>query len=122
MAKLSVNQFVVHTHLGCSDLERSVPQEVRFSLDITFHTRPEACVSDQLSQTICYVAVCDSIRSAVTPQSFATIEALWDVASKAVATHLWAGTKVLLSVHKVRPPVDGLLGGVNYEDEIVGHG
>lgn len=121
MAKLSVNQFSVQVHLGCTAEERMGLQEVRFSLTFEFSTPPQACQSDQLGHTICYAKVCDSISAAVKNRPFATIEAMWAVAAESVRPYLTGGTHVVLTLHKVRPPIDGLLGGVTYEDEIFPH-
>ncbi len=118
MAKLSVNQFSVSVNLGCTPAERALLQEVRFSLSFVFPIPPEACQSDELAHTICYGEVCDSISAAVKGRPFATIEAMWTAAAASVRPHLKRDTSVVLTLHKVRPPIDGLLGGVTYEDEL----
>lgn len=107
---LTVEDFSCDCRLGCTAEERQHPQEVRASVEIAFTQAPLACVSDKLSETICYAEICDSIRRTAKSREFATVENLAQVIFETLKiSHPWR-----LTLHKVKPPVDGLLGGVKF--------
>jgi dihydroneopterin aldolase len=120
MPRLEVRDFSVGVRLGCTPGERQVPQEVRFSADLIFAAPPRACGTDRLEDTACYARACEAIRDVATQAEYATVERLGAAALAALRQALdlqapGSGISIRLRVHKVRPPIDGLLGGVIFE-------
>ena len=112
---LKILDFQIWVHLGCMPEEQKVPQEVRVSVEIEFNSRPLACQTDSLSDTICYAALSDAIQQACKGVYFKTIEKLgWDCL-EALQETTRSGKSVFLKVHKMKPPIDHLLGGSVFE-------
>ena len=75
-AQLTVSDYLVDVHLGCTAEERLVAQEVRVSVDLQFLQPPEACASDRLADTPCYALLCDEIKQVAEAGEFNTVERL----------------------------------------------
>jgi dihydroneopterin aldolase len=117
MTRLEVRDLSVPVRLGCSAEERAVPQEARFSLTLELPRPPRACQTDRLEDTICYATICDAIRAVATSGEFATVERLGAAALERLRAALPPDVRARLRVHKVRPPVEDLLGGAIFELE-----
>ena len=100
-------------HLGCSQEEREEAQEVRVSVRLQFVRTPLASVTDRLEQTVCYAKVCEVLAEVGGGRSFCLIEKLAEDCLKALKQE-FPQVHIQLDLHKVRPPVEGLLGGVSY--------
>jgi FolB domain-containing protein len=123
MPTLEIRDYSVPVRLGCTEEERRIPQEVRFNIDLRFSSLPEACKNDALEDTVCYAEICIAVKQAATIKPFQTVEHLQHSVSEALRRKLRAEIQFRLRIHKVRPPVDGLLGGVFFGDEFdVHHG
>jgi dihydroneopterin aldolase len=101
--------------LGCSSEERRSPQEVRVSVGFEFAESPGACLSDDLSETICYDQASRLIRQTCDEREYQTIEFLARKLFETLKTGLSQSTKLYVEVHKVKPPIDNLLGGVVFK-------
>ncbi len=117
MPQLEVKDFSVHVHLGCTQKEREKAQEVRISINLVFPEAPPACATDQLKDTICYAHLCSALKDVCTQNEFCTIERLTSVMMGELKKLLSPTIVITLRVHKVRPPIDGLFGGVIFELE-----
>ena len=117
MSRLNVKELAVKVHLGCTPEERKVAQEVRFSIELQFTQNPTACLTDKLEDTHCYVKICDALRATCLEKEFQTIEHLSEVALNNLKPSLSKNVRGLLHLHKVKPPIDGLLGGVIFSRE-----
>jgi dihydroneopterin aldolase len=115
MFSYSLQALCVNVHLGCSDSERVVAQEVRFDLQLSFHKPPPACDSDQLSETICYGELSEIIKKTAKYKAFNTVEHLSMQVYKAVRNKIPKDVIVFLRTHKTKPPIDDLLGGAVFE-------
>lgn len=119
MSRLEVKDFSLWLHLGVSAEERKFPQEVRLSFDLLLPSVPAAVKSDQIEDTLCYGKLCEALRETLAPQEFCTIERVAGAALSRLQESLPGGTGLRLRVHKVRPPVPQLLGGVVFETELL---
>lgn len=117
MPTLSVRDFSVRARLGCAPGERNEPQEVRISLDLTFPSHPLACASDRLADTVCYAEICARIRRRAETGEFHTVERLHAALRSEIEGALSPEARFRLRVHKPRPPIEGLLGGVIFRDD-----
>lgn len=111
---LSVREYSIGVHLGCTAHEREKPQEVRVSLTLRFQTLPMACESDRLSDTVCYAKLCEIVRDASEQKHFETVEHLgWRIHE--ALKGLPSARVCRVVIHKVRPPIEDLRGGVRFE-------
>lgn len=112
---LKIEDYVLWVHLGCEPQERGLPQEVRVSVEFRFLVPPEGIYSDHLGQTICYAQVCKALSELVIAEEFALIEKLAQKLWNKIKADFGQGSELRLLVHKVAPPVLGLLGGSKYQ-------
>ncbi len=114
---LSMEELSLALRLGCSEAERAKPQEVRFHIELRFSSPLLACQSDDLRDTLCYGELADALRKHFGASEFHLLERVAEEAYgivKEMALKLGAGTEVAVLARKVRPPVEGLLGGSCY--------
>lgn len=111
---LLVEQFSCLVHLGCLPEERAKPQEVRFSLEFRFHEAPRGAFSDEIDDTVCYAKVTALLKQHCESGEFKLIERLAVEAFQKLRTTIDERVKIGLRLQKVKPPVEGLLGGSIY--------
>ena len=116
-SRLVIESLSVYCFLGCFEEEHRARQEVRVSITVDFDQLPEACETDRLEDTICYGTVCDRIHQIVKSQKFYTVEYLGKTLFQSLDDSFFKGCKWKLKIHKVNPPVLGLLHGVFFELE-----
>src|SRR5690606_20290554 len=100
--------------LGCTAEERSVPQEIRVSVQFLFHNPPRGTISDDLRDTICYAKISEVIGEFISSKEYCLIEKLAADLHDVLKSVVEGRAEISLSVLKVRPPVENLLGGVDY--------
>lgn len=100
--------------LGCEAEERAIPQEVRITAEFRFEHPLKAEYSDDLGDTVCYAEVCDALRALCCSREFKLIERMGAECLAVIRTIAGDGVRIALTVHKVRPPVEGLTGGAIY--------
>lgn len=113
-SSLRIDELSLQVKLGVSEEERRASQEVRLSLEIRFHEMPAATESDSIADTICYARLCEALRKECTEKEFRLIEHM--AATCVAATHkmLEGRGKLALRIRKVKPPIEGLLGGAAF--------
>jgi dihydroneopterin aldolase len=109
---LRINDLRVMVRLGCTAGERAQPQEVRVSVKLAFAKIPKALSTDRLKDAVDYSDICASIKSICTGREFEMVEFLGAEILKEISKEVPPGTKIYIRVHKVRPPIEDLLGGV----------
>lgn len=112
---LKIRELSLQVHLGCSLAEQEHAQEVRVSADIQFSGPPEACCSDRLDDTICYARICEALRASTKITPFWTVEKLAQRFLEILKKEAHRAESLRISVHKMHPPIDSLLGGVVFE-------
>jgi dihydroneopterin aldolase len=100
--------------LGCTPDEQLNPQEVRISFELRFQEPPGACLSDQLEDTLCYASLSKAIQSYCTSTHFKTIEKIAMNCHELLQERCPKICAIQVRVHKVRPPVESLLGGAHF--------
>lgn len=111
---LRIEDFSVPVRLGCSPQERAQPQEVRFTIELRFDEAPAGVATDSLDGTVCYADLCQVLRDLAQGREFQLIEKLAADAYRVLREICGAGPRLAVQVHKVRPPIEGLLGGSRY--------
>jgi dihydroneopterin aldolase len=111
---LRVEDYSCLVRLGCLAEERAVPQEVRFTIEFRFAEAPRGVQTDEIGDTICYAKVTTLLRDHCLSDEFKLIERLAVEAFYKLHATLEPGVEMALKLQKVKPPVDGLLGGSIY--------
>ncbi|MGE0634446.1 MAG: dihydroneopterin aldolase [Pseudobdellovibrionaceae bacterium] len=104
-SELSIDELSYHVSLGCSEQERSLPQEVLVSVTLNFPSLPVACETDLLKNTVCYADIEKKISELCRTQSFSTIENLGYLCTKTIQPACPPGTHLRVKVHKLNPPL-----------------
>ncbi len=111
-AKLKIEDLRLQVRLGCSEREREIPQEVRFHISFFWDSPPQACFNDNLDQTICYAQVSETLLNFCADRSFHTVEKLAATCLSRIQEDLPRDIKIHFTLHKVKPPIPHLVGGV----------
>jgi dihydroneopterin aldolase len=112
--RMRIRDLSLQVKLGCSAEERANPQEVRVGIDLRFAEAPRGTKSDDLNDTICYAQISEALRSHVEGRGFQLIEKIADDFYEIIRGIVEGRAESSVTVHKVRPPVSDLLGGVEY--------
>jgi dihydroneopterin aldolase len=88
---------------GVGEQERAVPQPFEVDLDLTLDITP-AALSDQVSDTVDYGTVSQTVAAVVANSSYHLLEALADAIASAVLNEPRCA-QVTVTVRKLRPPV-----------------
>ena len=114
-ATLRFEDLEIRVRLGCGAEERRTPQEVRVAVTIRFDAPPGACRSDDLYDTVCYAELASALRARGAAREYRLIERLAADLLEVVRGLAPPSARLALEVHKVRPPVAALAGGVRFE-------
>jgi FolB domain-containing protein len=113
-SNLKINELRLSLKLGCSSDERANRQEVRVSVEIRFPEFPTGAKSDQLADTICYKDLTDRIRRRLESHEYHLIEKVGAEVYELIRELTGHESQLAVLVHKVNPPIDGLLGGTSF--------
>lgn len=114
--RLELNELRCHVRLGHGAAERSQPQEIDVSVRLEGEALPAACGSDALEDTLCYAELSAEIRGVCGEREYRLIEHLTARIHDRLGERLRKPfSRLTVSVHKLRPPVDGLRGGARFE-------
>lgn len=111
---LKLRELVLWVHLGCTSEEREKAQEVRVTVDLRFQQSPKGTFTDSLKDTICYAEISKAIQQRCQSREYQLIERMGFDIYGVVREIAGPAVQIGISVHKVRPPVDHLLGGTHY--------
>ena len=73
---LFIKDLVVPTHIGVTEDERNLLQNISIDIELKFKELPKGCLSDNILETICYKSICDEIFHHVKNREFNLIEKL----------------------------------------------
>lgn len=111
---LTVRELQLQVHLGCTAEERLHAQEVRVGVELRFFSTPAGTVSDDLRDTICYARLSTALREHVSGREFQLVEKMGQDFYSIIHGMVEGRAEIGVTVHKVRPPIEGLIGGVEY--------
>jgi dihydroneopterin aldolase len=114
MHSLRLENLSLQVRLGCLPKERMQTQEVRLTIEFRFKKEPRGCTTDELQDTICYAQVSEAMRKHCESREFKLIERMAYECEKIAREIAGRETQIGVAMHKVRPPVDSLLGGATY--------
>ena len=117
MYQLKLSNVILDVYLGVYDFEQDQLQQVTLDLCLSYCQIPNACLSDDFNQAICYVEINDLLLKTALKKRYQLIEylaqSLLDVLKEALKTHK---VDIYLELHK-RPP----LANVSLASFCVGH-
>ncbi|MEX2207246.1 MAG: dihydroneopterin aldolase [Myxococcota bacterium] len=114
MSVLEFRGARLEVRLGCSAEERARPQPVDLDLAVRFKELPAACTSDRLEDTLCYAELIEAARKACAGREFRLVERLAHELFGRLRPLVPEGAELWLRATKLRPPIDGLHGGVAF--------
>jgi FolB domain-containing protein len=117
---LQLHNFIFQTHLGVTESERIVAQEIALNAELEFPALPKACESDAVTDLICYEHLSQVVQNKVSTCSFVSIEALTFALWHSIIAHCPYDSKLTLAITKTKPPIQTPNGGVTFK--MVGRG
>ena len=117
---MTIQDFEVWVHLGCSSEEQKYMQPVHYNFEINFANPVLGCRSDQLEDAVDYIKIANILKTISTEKNFRLIEHLNHQAFNAVLEYLKSKNlkaEVKLSVKKIRVPIENLRNGVVFSCE-----
>ncbi len=111
---MKIKDLSLQVSLGCSAEERASLQEVRVGIELRFVEAPLGTRSDDLKDTVCYARMSEALRSHIEGKQFQLVEKIAADFHKIIRGIVEGRAQTSVTVHKVRPPVRDLLGGVEY--------
>lgn len=109
--RLYIKQVDLRVNLGWRQKERTTEQAILLDIDIIFSQLPGACKTDDLSQTVCYDQLIQTIRTRLGDRHFRLIEHLTQEIYLITKSLLPASASTIIHLTKF-PKVEGLTGGV----------
>lgn len=103
--------------LGCTKEEQSLTQPVLFNIEILFTSKVLAETTDQLQDSLDYVALTDTIKTAAEKKSYHMVEHLGFNVAEALKNKIrgqYEGSTLIVRAHKLRAPVKNLRDGVEW--------
>jgi 7,8-dihydroneopterin aldolase/epimerase/oxygenase len=117
-SKMHIPTMELHPHLGLGEEERSVRQKVSLSFLFEFTRLPNACHTDEISETLCYHTLWSRFNEVIEAQEFRLIEhlakTLLDITEQSINEMGLGTTKVSLDLHKVNVPLPAMPCGVHF--------
>jgi dihydroneopterin aldolase len=118
ISMLTIKTVELNVKLGWSEQERQTAQTIWIDIDIYFATPPNACHTDELTDTICYADIILHLQQSLASPSFKLIEHLsWHIHQR-IKSLLPPTARLMIHLTK-RPDVPGYAGAVcfSYGDE-----
>ena len=112
--QLQIQNFKTWVSLGCTSEERSFLQPIEVDIDLKFQTPPPGTQSDRLEETVCYAELCTAIEAVAKSKPYALIEHLGQMIFELIKEKWGSQGQLQIRIHKLRPPVPHLNGGVSY--------
>ena len=113
--RLTMDEFTLQAFIGCHEQEREHAQEVRLKVIINDPSLDQAAASDQLNDTFCYAKVLEDLREHCLSRHFNLIEHMAASCYHFLKQQIGPRSEIHVRLHKVEPPVAGLVGGVIFE-------
>jgi dihydroneopterin aldolase len=117
LSSLFVNDFTFLCLLGCYPEEQTQKQEVSVSLKMEFSEIPQACMTDNLEDTLCYENICNEIKAVGDKKLYKTVEHLSFEIFLTLKKIIPNEYRWSIKLRKVNPPIEGLKNGVIFELE-----
>ena len=108
---LEIKGFNTKAKLGWDESERQFSQSIRFNISIRFVRLPVACLTDHLSDTVCYQKLTGLVTQVCSQGEYRLIEHLGYRVYEELRCLIPAQASLCISIQKVSPPIEGLTEG-----------
>lgn len=115
-ALLSINKVELAVHLGWTEQERAEKQIVLLDVELHFIEPPTACHTDDLTDSVCYAKLIESVREKIAKQSFALVEHLARYIHQSIKSLTPISSKLSVRITKF-PAIAGLREGITFSYE-----
>jgi dihydroneopterin aldolase len=110
--RLQIDKIVTHAHLGETAEERSTAQLIHINLTLSFTQAPQACITDQIDDTICYDRLARNIVEFVQSREFALVEHLSYEIYQLLYERIGHLVKIKVALEKLALPTPYILGPI----------
>lgn len=111
---IEIHRLRFSLFLGCFEEERSELQDVEISIKVGLPKLPQACLTDEIENTVCYDKICSGILKNFEKKEFKLIESLGYQIYQFTRNLLPNDIKLQISVHKIKTPIESLKGGASF--------
>jgi len=111
--RIRLTNVQFHGHCGCTEAERELGQRLSLDLELEL-SLAEAAAADDLSRTIDYVKLTDTVVQVGRRLRPALLETLAERLAQAVMDQCHP-RRVTIRLRKVAPPVDAVIGAFEVE-------
>src|SRR5690349_20327790 len=105
---MHIRSLSLDARLGCTAEERSVPQEIRVSVELRFFEAPPGVLTDDLNDTICHAKVSEALNEHLRGREFNLVEKMASEFYGVLKKRIEGRAELALTLHKVKPPVSRL--------------
>ena len=112
---ISLDELLLKVHLGITEKEQSVPQDVKISFKFFYKDFPAGCNTDNIADTVCYNKTADIVTSYCKNNKVKLLEYLCLELHKKIRKILPDNVVLWIKVEKCHPPIEGMLGGASFE-------
>jgi len=112
---ISVNKIILMVVCGASPQERQVPQKIQLDYKIFFNEIPQACITDELKDTICYDELTQTLVATATKKDYKLLEHLAYELFQELLQTTKNKAEIWLKVTKLNPPIAYQNNGVSFE-------
>ena len=112
---ISLNDLLLKVHIGITEGEQNIPQDVNISFKFFYKDFPAGCNSDNITDTICYNKTANIVTSYCKNNKVKLLEYLCFELHKEVRKTVPDNVVVWIKVEKCDPPIEGMTGGASFE-------
>lgn len=116
--RLSINDLRLWASLGNSLEEQANLQPISLYIQLSFITKPLACITDNLNDGVCYAKIVELVRNILQIKVFNLLEHLTSYLHTEIQQYLekiFPNIELKIIVNKLSPPVANIFGGVTFE-------
>jgi dihydroneopterin aldolase len=112
--ELHIHSIELNLNLGWRSKDRSLEQAILLDMDIRFPAPPQACITDNLDDTICYAKLIEEIREKTSAKQYKLLEHLSADIYHLAKKHMPHDASITVRITKY-PQIAGLKNGVSFE-------
>lgn len=112
---ISIDSLNIKAHIGLTEEERAKPQDIMVHVKLYLPKIPDACLNDNIDDTICYFKICKIIKSFCRDTECKLLEYLTYQLYMQIRASLNKDVKIRIRTDKCKPPIKDLCGAASFE-------
>lgn len=112
-SSLVISALQLNLHLGWPDKERLKKQAIWLDVNISFSKSPKACLTDDITDTICYAMMVEAIKKHLARKKFRLVEHLAQEIYSVIKSLLPKKSLLNICITKY-PNIKDLKGGIRF--------